>query len=252
MCANIVHPHHQHIIFHVNFQRLVASEELLPLLDLSDTTVSGVTKEVEDTVRASLLKIEARNYNPLQHERGFHKKLNLLVKESLQIGAMPLKVKETATESDINFPDSDIAQPVQGSRVGNAEERGPILVGEVGGRNCSELLAEEWEQLIVTELPKLQSPAQISSPHFDNLVLSPTQSDRHLDEKTSRILERLEAPKQLKRKTVSPTISAVGTSETSLLRKKPLIPYGCSHDDDQGVRTSQPIKPSFQRLKRKK
>jgi hypothetical protein len=32
------------------------------------------------------LQIDLTDYDPLLHERGFHKKLNVLVKESLQLG----------------------------------------------------------------------------------------------------------------------------------------------------------------------
>lgn len=35
---------------------------------------------------ACCLQMEARDYNPVLHERGFHQKLNVLVKESLQFG----------------------------------------------------------------------------------------------------------------------------------------------------------------------
>ncbi|CAI9113784.1 OLC1v1014459C1 [Oldenlandia corymbosa var. corymbosa] len=67
-------------------RRLVASEEILPLFCGNQFTCSKMAKEMENVVHSSLLKMEARTYNPLQHERGFHQKLNLLVKESLQFG----------------------------------------------------------------------------------------------------------------------------------------------------------------------
>ncbi|KAI5420390.1 hypothetical protein KIW84_044251 [Lathyrus oleraceus] len=49
-----------------------------------------INKHVENSVQACLLKIDVTNYDPLLHERGFHKKLNVLVKESLQLGRLPL------------------------------------------------------------------------------------------------------------------------------------------------------------------
>lgn len=88
---------------------------------------------------------------------------------------------------------------------------------------------------------------------MDNLAQSPFETSRHVDEKTSRILERLEVPKQLKKKTVSPQNSSIGASYANLLTKKPpLIPYGPNQANDQGLKLSQPIKPNFQRLKRKR
>ncbi|KAI3463511.1 hypothetical protein Pfo_020174 [Paulownia fortunei] len=67
-------------------RRLSASEEFLPIPDVSQLIRSVVVEELENTVKASLLKMEVSDYNPAQHERGFHKKLNLLVKGSLQFG----------------------------------------------------------------------------------------------------------------------------------------------------------------------
>lgn len=40
----------------------------------------------DDTNMQLFSQVEASDYNPVQHERGFHKKLNMLVKESLQFG----------------------------------------------------------------------------------------------------------------------------------------------------------------------
>ncbi|KAI5429518.1 hypothetical protein KIW84_034197 [Lathyrus oleraceus] len=45
----------------------------------------SVNKHVENSVQACLLKIDVTDYDPLLHERGFHQKLNVLVKESLQL-----------------------------------------------------------------------------------------------------------------------------------------------------------------------
>lgn len=115
-------------------------------------------------------------------------------------------------------------------------------------------ITEEWEQLIVNEIPNRYSPTCIAKPKFDQPVLSLPESNRHLDEKTSRILERLEVPRQLRKKVASPIISSSAATEAPALSKKPLIPFGPSHAADQGTvasQSSQPMKPNFQRLKRK-
>lgn len=113
-------------------------------------------------------------------------------------------------------------------------------------------LAEEWEQLIVTELGTMHSPTCISTPKLDQPVASPSQTSRQLDDRTSRILERLEVPKQLKRKATSPTTSCSFSADVSGPVKKPLIPYRTTDSEDQGPFSTQLIKPNFQRLKRKK
>lgn len=113
-------------------------------------------------------------------------------------------------------------------------------------------LTEEWEKLIVTELGGIHSPTCISNSKLDQLVTSPSQSNRQLDEKTSRILERLEVPRQLKRKAVSPTMSCSLSADVCGPAKKPLIPYRTTDGADQGPISSQPIKPTFQRLKKKR
>jgi hypothetical protein len=83
---------------------------------------------------------------------------------------------------------------------------------------------------------------------MDQSVLSSPDSNRQLDAKTSRILERLELPRQLKSKTVSPTIIS---SQTPVRTKKPLIPFQPTNAINQSPTSSQLLKPNFQRLKRK-
>ncbi|KAL5221938.1 hypothetical protein ABZP36_026651 [Zizania latifolia] len=67
-------------------RRLAGSEEILPLPDMSRPCYSTVTTEVKNSIETSLSKIALKDYNPLQHERGFHSRLNCLVKDSLQFG----------------------------------------------------------------------------------------------------------------------------------------------------------------------
>ncbi|KAL3529024.1 hypothetical protein ACH5RR_008346 [Cinchona calisaya] len=235
-------------------RRLVASEEILPVFDAtSQFTYSTTAKEMENLVQSSLLKMEASTYSPLQHERGFHQKLNLLVKESLQFWAIPPKIREPLGESNSTLKDSEeVVEPIQAASMSVMKEKMPPLSEEVQDNETNSCIAEEWERLIVTELPQIHSPIQISGPKLDHPVPSPSQSNRLVDEKTSKILERLEVPRQLKKKAVSPKSPGIGTSQSCMLTKKPLIPYGPSHADDQATKSIQPIKPNFQRLKRKR
>ncbi|XP_057767735.1 uncharacterized protein LOC130988011 isoform X2 [Salvia miltiorrhiza] len=234
-------------------RRLSASEELLPMLAYNHLTSSSVLEEMESAVRASLLKVEVSDYNPVQHERGFHKKLNMLVKESLQFGAILPQRKEQISTSDFNVQSSELqpSKPAAGNVVTGDEP--PESDTKLGENRSRPSLAEEWEQLIVTELGSMHSPTCIANTKLDQpVVASPSQSSRQLDEKTSRILERLEVPKQLKRKAASPTISCSFSADVCGPVKKPLIPYRTTDSEDQGSVFTQPIKPNFQRLKRKK
>lgn len=128
---------------------------------------------------------------------------------------------------------------------------GNVLDSSLADGKTYAKISEEWEQLVVLEMPKISSPACISKTQLHKEVSSPPQSTATLDDKTSRILERLEIPKQLKRKAVSPTVSAFHTVSISSV-KKPLVPFGPSNTDSQAIVLSQPIKPNFQRLKRKR
>jgi hypothetical protein len=67
-------------------RRLAGSEEVLPICNVSQFAESSIPREIEISVKGALLEIESTNYNPLIHNRGFHQKLNLIVKESLQFG----------------------------------------------------------------------------------------------------------------------------------------------------------------------
>ncbi|XP_016496521.1 uncharacterized protein LOC107815455 isoform X4 [Nicotiana tabacum] len=191
-----------------------------------------------------ILRIELRNYDPVQHERGFHQRLNLLVKESLQFGAIPAKAKEPVTATNIAQQDpmiEDLSDQANNLLViGDNVLDSKTTDGKIGTR-----ITEEWEQLVVLEIPKMSSPTCISKPKLDKEVSSPPKTTGKLDDKTSRILERLEVPKQLQRKATSPTVSSSSV-------KTPLIPFGRGITDAKAIVSSQPIKPNFQRLKRKR
>ncbi|KAL7179756.1 hypothetical protein ACSBR1_043040 [Camellia fascicularis] len=233
-------------------RRLAGSEENLPFPDVSQLVGSSATIEIENSIRTSLLKMEVRDYNPFLHERGFHQKLNLLVKESLQFRSVCPNLKEVNYEPNSTQRDSSEEAKPSKSRadVVVIEEEIPQLDLTMGENRSSTCITEEWQQLIISEAPNIYSPTCISKPKLDQLVLSPHDGSRQqLDEKTSRILERLEVPRELKRKT-PPAKSSI-TATVFAPTKAPLIPFQPVHDTDQGTTSSQPMKPNFQRLKRK-
>ncbi|GER49113.1 meiosis 1 arrest protein [Striga asiatica] len=225
-------------------RRLSALEEFMPIPDVSQLTSCVVDEEIKNTVQDSFLKIEINDYNPIQHERGFHKKLNFLVKESLQFGALPLKSKGNS-----ECPDLDTNSPKDDQSSVITENKLPLSDAKQEQDKSASILSEEWEKLIVNELGVIMhSPTCNPVSKLDQAVMtSPSQNNnsRQLDEKTSRILERLEIPRQLKRKAVSPGSLS---SDVCAPVKKPLIPYKAS---DVSSLSSQLLKPSFQRIKRK-
>lgn len=162
----------------------------------------------------------------------------------LTIRAIPAKAKEPVTATNIALQDPMIEDlSDQANNLLVIEDNmmdSKTTDGKIGTR-----ITEEWEQLVVLEIPKMSSPTCISKPKLDKEVSSPPKTTGKLDDKTSRILERLEVPKQLQRKATSPTVSSSSV-------KTPLIPFGRGITDAKAIVSSQPIKPNFQRLKRKR
>uniref|UniRef100_A0A453DZV7 Uncharacterized protein n=2 Tax=Aegilops tauschii subsp. strangulata TaxID=200361 RepID=A0A453DZV7_AEGTS len=81
-------------------RRLAGSEEILPLPDVSRPRNYTVSMDAKNSIETSLSKIAVKEYNPLHHERGFHSKLNSLVKDSLQFGSIAPAYAEDATHLD--------------------------------------------------------------------------------------------------------------------------------------------------------
>lgn len=201
-------------------RRLAAAEEILPSPELGQSNNLVVPEGLKSSISASLLKVELRDYNPLQHERGFHAKLNWLVKESLQFGSIPPRRDTSPAQHQ-----ASILQ--QSSSIKLPKVEMPSDQKKDASNSC---ITDEWEQLlIVDELNDPCSPTSSNSRHnFQNPTLS---QSRPLDDKTSRILERLEAPKQLKRKATSPSALSIAVGGNI---KKPLLPLNPN--------TSQPLK----------
>ncbi|KAL0429690.1 UNVERIFIED_CONTAM: hypothetical protein Sradi_0595000 [Sesamum radiatum] len=227
-------------------RRLSASEEFLPIPDVSQLISSVAVEEIENTVQASLLKVLGiRDFIykcavVLRH-CGFLKALRYC-----WLAILP-KSKEGISSSTSNLRSPEAQPPMQaaGTVVVPVDEPSHFDP-KPEEKKAGQRLTEEWEQLVVTELKGIRSPTCISNLKLDQVITSPSQSNRQVDEKTSRILERLELPRQLKRKAVSPTMSI----SLSAPAKKPLIPYKPTDTADQGPVLSQPIKPNFQRIKK--
>lgn len=261
-------------------RRLAGSEEILPTPDAMQSKDSSVREEIQNSIQASLSNVKLRDYNPLSHERGFHPKLNMLVKESLHFGSIPLpnRIEMSSEEVKMNSSNSNHLEasklPTQAEKEANAEDK--ANPNETAEENIeAACITEEWEQMIIHEVGKSFSPTCISKPKFDNLVLL-SPDNKPLDEKTCRILERLEAPRKHKTKKNSSTVLVAndikkdacapmkkllvpfGTNNSmdygfssSQPLKKPLVPFGLNDSVDHGFSSSQPIKPSFHRMKRK-
>ncbi|XP_043705987.1 uncharacterized protein LOC122655745 isoform X2 [Telopea speciosissima] len=231
-------------------RRLAGSEEILPVHDAIRSIDAPAPEEIEFCIQTSLSKMDLRDYNPLEHERGFHPKLNLLVKESLQFGSIPTKQKEIISEHDLSeLEPSEIMSLISSTKAGYKGEEGQRkLTQATEGGNTTACMAVEWEQLIVNKVP---TPTCISKPKVEKSVVTPPDGIKPLDEKTSKILERLEVPRQLKTK-LSPSV-VIGSvrADACVSMKKPLVPFQPNHVTDYSSTSTQPIKPNFQRLKRK-
>ncbi|KAM3346836.1 hypothetical protein ACQJBY_021052 [Aegilops geniculata] len=265
-------------------RRLAGSEEILPLPDVSRPRNYTVTKDTKDSIETSLSKIAVKEYNPLHHERGFHSKLNSLVKDSLQFGSIaPAYAVNDATHLDsFSEPQIPALQGPRGNMFMSQREKArdadriyafsepqtttPLfrapkdrlpsqpkekkLPSQPKENKASPSISEEWEKLIIVDdnddfcTPVSSSRATFPRPPVPTLP-SPVKP---LDEKTSRILERLEAPKAKKQRASKPPGAGAATASgrggvSSTQGKKPLLPFEPS--------ASQPLKPTFNRVRRK-
>uniref|UniRef100_A0A7C9D6N5 Uncharacterized protein n=1 Tax=Opuntia streptacantha TaxID=393608 RepID=A0A7C9D6N5_OPUST len=193
--------------------------------------------------------VELKVYNPVQHSSGFHEKTNQLVQESLQSGLVTLE-GAAATDSDSTVHETSIipmrcneASGIEAPQGGNFP---PPQVDDA--EKVISHLTQEWEQLIVSNVPKI-NPLP-SEPKLEKPKTSPLASQRPLDTRTSKILERLGNPKQMITKGTSP-IAVNGIASSSDVQTEN-SPSRLTDTADQGlVTTSQLMKPNFQRLKRK-
>ncbi|KAK3160084.1 hypothetical protein QOZ80_1BG0055000 [Eleusine coracana subsp. coracana] len=258
-------------------RRLAGSEEILPLPGANRDCNSTVTDEIKISIGTSLSKIVLKDYNPLEHERGFHSKLICLVKDSLQFGSI-----DPACALSNHHPVDSFSEPQVSACQGPLENKFLTEAAEkVGGlndhiysfsepqtssfrtpkekkalsqsknRKASPSISEEWEKLIIIDdlTDDFATPAAPRPAAAKPQRAKPPSPVKQLDEKTSRILERLEAPKAKKPRANTgkastsampmPAPSRVARTQT----KKPLLPsQPCA---------SQQLKPTFNKLRRK-
>ncbi|AED91148.1 unnamed protein product [Arabidopsis thaliana] len=228
-------------------RRLAGSEEVLPICNVSQFAESSIPREIEISVKGALLEIESTNYNPLIHNRGFHQKLNLIVKESLQFGSLHSNTKDATYEVSSVHSDSVIPAEQTFPHIVNPGTLQEVrIIDEEDKATAS--ITKEWELLVVTEEVRMKSPSPVIT--TIRQVLSPIQSNnKQADMKTSMILERLEAPRKIRGNVGSPNVvihNPISPDVCVFSQKKPLIPFQTTQ-----VSSSQLMKPSFQRLKRK-
>ncbi|VAH72600.1 unnamed protein product [Triticum turgidum subsp. durum] len=262
-------------------RRLAGSEEILPLPDVSRPRNYTVSKDTKNSIETSLSKIALKEYNPLHHERGFHSKLNSLVKDSLQFGSIaPAYAVTDATHLDsFSEPQIPALQGPRGNMFMSQREKArdadriyafsepqttasPFRVPKdrlpsqprekklpsQPKEKASPSISEEWEKLIIIhDNDDFCTPVSSSRATFPRPPVSTLPSPvKPLDEKTSRILERLEAPKAKKQRASKAAGAATASGRggvSSTQAKKPLLPFEPS--------ASQPLKPTFNRVRRK-
>ncbi|OIW00223.1 hypothetical protein TanjilG_27474 [Lupinus angustifolius] len=232
-------------------KRLAGAEVLrVPDNHLVDSSVS---KEIENSVQACLLKIDLTDYDPLLHECGFHQKINSLVKESLQLGSISPKLNTEFSElSPSPKPSPKVIRKARSATdvIVVDEETMPLNITDQDEKTMA-CITEEWKQLVVNEDHKINSPSSMSKPNLTLSIVSPRNENRQVDRETSKILERLEVPRSLKAKAASPVFNESCMKNTSLPTKKPLIPFQATQGTEQSSLGSQLIKPSFHRQRRK-
>jgi len=111
---------------------------------------------------------------------------------------------------------------------------------------ASPSISEEWEKLIIIDNldDDFASPAHPRPAVNKPSRPKPPSPVKPLDEKTSRILERLEPPRAKKqRANISKASTGAALAPASKQIKKPLLLREPS--------ASQPLRPSFNRLRRK-
>ncbi|KAF1867422.1 hypothetical protein Lal_00049851 [Lupinus albus] len=234
-------------------KRLAGAEEVLRVPE-NRLVESSVNKEIENSVQACLLKIDLTDYDPLLHERGFHQKINLLVKESLQLGSIFPKLDTACSEISPSLQPSPEVIRKAGSAIDVIavdNEAMPFSITDEDDKTMA-CITEEWNQLVVKEDPKMNSsPSSMSKLKLNQPRVSPRDGNKQLDRETTKILERLEVPRPLKAKAASPVCNESCMKNTSLHKKKPLIPFQATQSTEQASVGSQLMKPSFQRQRRK-
>ncbi|KHG00110.1 putative C2orf65 [Gossypium arboreum] len=199
-------------------RRLAGSEEVLPFSDVNRFVAHSVPKEIEISIQCVAPKRNDATCEP-----------NPTNPDSTEVNARPISSVGVMVVYD------EMSQLDQ-----TAEER-----------KKPTSIAEEWERLVANEVPVKYSPTKPKSGQSVILLSSPDNS-KQLDINTTRILERLELPRQLKSKQGSPGNNSSRILDVAnMSMKKPLITFQPNQAADQGVTSSQLIRPSFQRLKRK-
>ncbi|XP_010250431.1 PREDICTED: uncharacterized protein LOC104592687 isoform X2 [Nelumbo nucifera] len=169
-------------------RRLAGAEEIMPVPDAAGSKNSAVPKEMEKSIQASLLEVKLRDYNPLLHVRGFHTKLDLLIKESLQFGSLPPKEKETSSESNSpNTKDSETMVSTSSMKgTLEIEDRHTSLLTQDTKKNKTKMAAcitEECIQLIVNGVPQMCSPTRISKLKMEKSVPSSPDGNKTLNDR---------------------------------------------------------------------
>ncbi|XP_030550089.1 uncharacterized protein LOC115755003 isoform X2 [Rhodamnia argentea] len=226
-------------------RRLAGLEEVLPLPDINRYLNCSVSKETGGAIRASILKMELRDYNPILHDRGFHQRMNLLVEQRSEFGSLPQESKGTSSESKSSQPKmSDAAVPALEELMLAV----PVVEGKPPQSQTKCTAAEEWGQLLVNEMPNVLTPTCISkltSESTQVIDLSSADGLVHDEAKISRILERLEAPRQSNPRAASPNIAGKGHIDPSCSVLTTKNSPRLTHAARQGYIGNQLIKPSF-------
>ncbi|KAE8781265.1 Sialyltransferase-like protein 5 [Hordeum vulgare] len=249
--------------------RLAGSEEILPLPDIALKEYNPLHHERGFHLMLNALVKDSLQFGsiaPLRCERRRSPRLIQRATDTSIAGSLGEHVHEPEGEGQRRRPNLRVQRAAEDDHdntvVPSSERQAPEPAqGEEAPepsqeKKASPSISEEWEKLIIIDdnddfcTPVSSSSSRAPLFHRPPVVSTLPSPVKPLDEKTSRILERLEAPKAKKQRAGKPPGAGAATASgrgggggSSTLVKKPLLPFE--------PRASQPLKPSFNRVRRK-
>lgn len=204
-------------------QKIAAAEEFLPVPDAFEAMDTSVSEELIASINSSLAKMGFHDYNPLHHERGYHTKLNWLVKESLQFRSMPMPMPKSVGElnSEIYSHKAEQGRPPEDNVVTEVHDRMKMSPSQFAKKQIPSIL-ERMDPL--RTFNKLNT--SLSPPNFES-----ANQPKHYSQNAE-------------------ALSAFQTSKSFTATKKPLVPFPQSQLPSPS--SSPRLKPNFRRIKRTK
>ncbi|KAH9288263.1 hypothetical protein KI387_032380, partial [Taxus chinensis] len=248
-------------------RRIAASEEILPIPDAVEALNAVVSEELIESINSSLTRMGYQDYNPLNHERGCHTKLNWLVKESLHFRSGPLPTPKPQQNLPISSHRSVLmSTPTHHGEQNlsfNSHRSMPIEPTKPLGEQNLPIIGQGAEQ-------RNLQPDNMRKKAREKMNMSPGLLAK---KQIPSILERIEPLRTFNKLNISSTPSvfeavnqsipftphtqahrATQTSKSVMGIKKPLLPFEPSQLPKPSLSQNPlpQLKPNFRRIKRTK